>query len=117
MLFAGDDHSIVDALGRDAPSMAIDVVGYARSAGEARALAADLSPDVVLLDLEAPAMGGTAAIGLLKAQPGFPIVFVLSSEDTLFARTQSFAAGADGFVTKTEPGKLRALLAKVRPYL
>ena len=49
-------------------------------------------------------------------KPGMPILLVLTSQDTPGARTESFAAGADGFVTKTEPEeKLRALVAKIRP--
>src|SRR5262245_3693430 len=106
MLFAGDDEAVLEGLCRErALPTTVEVVGHARSAIEARTLAEELAPDVVLLDLEARALGGPSTIGEVKNHPGSPIVLVLAAEDTPAARTESFAAGADGFVTKSEPRK------------
>lgn len=94
----------------------IEIVGWARYRQEARMLAEELAADVVLMDVEAPEFQGAAAIRSVKVKPGRPILLVLTSEDTPSARTESFAAGADGFVTKTEAEeKLRALVATLRP--
>lgn len=116
MLVAGDDD--LEALCRRIACWpTIEIVGWARSAHEAKSLADQLTPDVVLMDIEAPACEGTAAIRKIKVRPGAPILLVLTSQDTPTARSESFAAGADGFVTKNEPEeKLRALVAKIRPY-
>jgi DNA-binding NarL/FixJ family response regulator len=119
VLVAGEDDAFLETLCREmewGPS--VEIVGHAHSLIEARALAERFAPDVVLLDLEAPGIGGAAAIHQMKTHPGTPIVLVLTSQDTPLARTESFAAGADGFVTKSDPKeKLRSLIAKIRPYL
>jgi DNA-binding NarL/FixJ family response regulator len=118
LLVAGNDDRYWDDLCRTIPPATVEIVGRARSAPEARALTADLRPDVVLLDLEAPSIGGPEAIGQVKRHPGAPIIVVLTSEDTPGARTASFAAGADGFVAKARSTeKLRALISKIRPSL
>ena len=119
VLIAGDDQAYLEDLCRGmAEPSPIEIVGRARSAEEAHALAERLTPDLILLDLEASGIGGPAAIGQVKTHPGAPIVLVLSSEATPMARTASFAAGADGFVAKADAReKLRALFAKIRPYV
>ena len=118
VLLAGDDAYLEDLCHGVTEPSTVEIVGRARTAEEAHALAEHLTPDLVLLDLEAPGIGGPAAIGRVRTHPGAPIVIVLSSEDTPMARTGSFAAGADGFVAKMEATeKLRALIAKIRPYV
>ena len=76
-----DDHAVVrhgirtllDALGD------ILVVGDVGSGGEAVLLAADLAPDVVLMDLVMPEMDGVEATRLLKQQSPRSHVIVLTS--------------------------------------
>jgi NarL family two-component system response regulator LiaR len=55
------------------------VVGEAGSGGEAVLIAADLAPDVVLMDLVMPEMDGVAATRLLKQQSPRSQVIVLTS--------------------------------------
>jgi NarL family two-component system response regulator LiaR len=55
------------------------VVGEASSGGEAVLLAADLVPDVVLMDLVMPAMDGVEATRLLKQRSPYSQVIVLTS--------------------------------------
>ncbi|HKD75555.1 MAG TPA: response regulator transcription factor [Ktedonobacterales bacterium] len=55
------------------------VVGDVGSGGEAVLLAADLAPDVVLMDLVMPEMNGVTAIRLLKQQSPCSQVIVLTS--------------------------------------
>ena len=117
LLVAGDD-SLETLCRRIACWPTLEIVGWARSAVEAKLLADELTPDVVLMDIESPACRGASAIRQVKMKPGAPILLVLTSDDTPTARSDSFAAGADGFVTKGDPEeKLRALVAKIRPYL
>ena len=119
VLLAGDDEPYLEGLCRGmAEASTVEIVGRARSAQEAHALAERLTPDLILMDLEAPAIGGSSAISQVRTHPGAPIVLVLTTDDTPTARTAAFAAGADGFVAKADATeKLRALIAKIRPYV
>jgi len=114
---AGGDDDVLRELCRKIASWpVIEIVGWARSAQESGALAAGLAPDIVLMDVEATGFEGSAAIQSVKVKPGKPFLLVLTSKDTPSTRTECFAAGADGFVTKTDPEeKLRALVAMIRP--
>ena len=73
----------------------IEVVGEAADGEEALLRAAALHPDLVLLDLEMPRLGGLAAIPRLRAQPHPPQIVAMSmygADDD--ARTRALAAGA-----------------------
>jgi DNA-binding NarL/FixJ family response regulator len=78
----------------------VAVVGTAADGEEALALAAKLRPDVVLMDLRMPGMGGTEATRRLRAEHPEVKVIVL----TTYADDQSVVgalqAGADGYLTK-----------------
>lgn len=58
-------------------------------------------PDVVLMDLEMPGIGGIAAIRRIKDLLGPPRVVVVTLHDSAAMRSQAYAAGADAFVTKS----------------
>lgn len=77
-----------------------DVVGEAADALEGVKLAAQLKPDLVLLDLHMPGVSGLEAIRTLReALPGVRIVMLTVSEeaDDLVA---ALRAGADGYLLK-----------------
>lgn len=75
---------------------AIDVIGRAGDGGEAVRMAAELSPDLVLMDVHMPGMSGVAATAVLAAF--FPnIRVVLMSAEPLPAM---MGTGACGFVHK-----------------
>jgi two-component system, OmpR family, response regulator ChvI len=57
-------------------------------------------PDLVLLDLHLPHLDGTEVTRYLKLLPNPPIVFIITSDDSLSAQTTSEAVGADAFVVK-----------------
>ncbi|WP_040809104.1 response regulator [Nocardia concava] len=99
-----DDHAVVRAglraLLASAPD--IDVIGEAGSGPEAVALAAHLSPDVVLMDLQLGGdMDGIEATRRITATPG-PHVLVLTTYDTDADITRAIAAGATGYLLKAE---------------
>jgi DNA-binding NarL/FixJ family response regulator len=78
----------------------IDVVGEATSGLEAVAHAAALEPDVLLMDLKMPDLGGIEATRrILQAQPGMRVLVVTMFEDdaSVFA---AMRAGARGYVLK-----------------
>src|SRR5437868_3074610 len=81
----------------------IEVVGEAADAEEVVALAAALSPDVVLLDAELPLADGEAATSRIKRiLPGVRIVALAGSADRQ-AVDRMIAAGADAYCVKGAP--------------
>ncbi len=82
----------------------IEIVGRALSAREAIEKVARLQPDLVLMDVAMPEMNGFAATRQIKDRPNPPRVIVLTLYDNDEYRAQARAAGADGFVAKSEFG-------------
>ena len=78
----------------------VDVVGLAATGSEAIMRAAELEPDVVLMDISMPDVDGVEATRrILAKQPATKVLMVTGSdarEDVDAART----AGAAGYVTK-----------------
>lgn len=89
----------------------IEVVGQASDGDEAVALARELKPDVVLMDLGMPGTGGLAATRLIKAElPEIKVVVLTVSESSedLF---EAIRSGAHGYLVKTtEAGEFFELL-------
>jgi DNA-binding NarL/FixJ family response regulator len=95
----------------------LELVGYARSGREALVQVAQLRPDLVLMDVVMPEMNGLDATRHLKAQPGAPRVIMLTLYDEEEYRVAAAAAGADGFIGKTEFGtQLPPLIRALYPY-
>jgi DNA-binding NarL/FixJ family response regulator len=112
-LLVVDDHLMVrEGLRSMLGDEGIEIVGEASSGGEAVRVAADLSPDVVLLDLELPDMDGLTVLRQLKENaPTLPVLVVTMHDNPALVR-RAVRAGAAGYVLK---GIGRAeLLASVR---
>jgi DNA-binding NarL/FixJ family response regulator len=78
----------------------VDVVGTATNGAEAVAAVAAHRPDVVLMDLNMPVLGGVAATGQIHAaSPGVTVVVLTTFDDdeSILAALQ---AGASGYLTK-----------------
>ena len=78
----------------------VAIVGRGRNGIEAVALADELKPDVVVLDLAMPEMGGLQATRLIKAQDEPPFVVIASHFDDAEHREHAQRAGADAFISK-----------------
>jgi DNA-binding NarL/FixJ family response regulator len=78
----------------------LNVVGQALNGLEAIAKTEALRPNVVLMDLAMPEMGGLQATRLIKAQTDPPYVYIASHFDDPEHRELAARAGADGFVSK-----------------
>jgi len=77
-----------------------DVVGGASSGTEALTLAESLQPDLILLDLSMPALGGLDALPTLrKLVPSARILILTMHDDPQYLR-QALKQGASGYVLK-----------------
>lgn len=111
-----DDHPVVRRGLRSllAEESDIKVLGEAVNGREAVALAAELHPDVILMDLVMPEMGGVEAIQAITAgQPDARILVMTSfaADDKVFP---SIKAGALGYLLKdSDPEDLISMIHQV----
>jgi DNA-binding NarL/FixJ family response regulator len=93
------------------------VIGEARDGEEAVALAQQLRPDLVLMDLGLPVLGGIEATRLIKQSLAHTRVLALTSHDEDESVFGALAAGADGYCLKgilRTPERFLAALTAVR---
>ncbi|TNC43600.1 response regulator [Mumia zhuanghuii] len=89
----------------------VETAGDGRSALQ---IMTERDPDVVLLDLGLPDVGGVAVIRRIRATSSVPIV-VLSARHESDDKVEALDAGADDYVTK--PFGMEELLARLRAAL
>jgi NarL family two-component system response regulator LiaR len=100
-----DDHPMMREALRDAliEESDLEVVGEADNGLDGLKLARELAPDVILMDLLMPEMGGLDAVARLRQeQPQVKIMVIssLENEEKILAAVQ---AGALGYFPKTAP--------------
>jgi DNA-binding NarL/FixJ family response regulator len=97
-----DDHPVVclGLLGIINGQPDMTVVGQAKSGGEAVALARKHSPDVILMDLRMPGMGGVEATELIRAERPDSAVIVLTTYQGDEDIRKALAAGAQSYLVK-----------------
>ena len=110
-----DDHAIMRSALRLVLERAggIAVVGEAVSAEDALAVIPALEPDVVLMDVRMPGLGGIDGTLAVKELAPVTRVLVLSMVVEEMTVRRAMAAGADGYVPKTatEDDLVRAIRA------
>ena len=101
-----DDHAVfLDELSHLLEEMReTNVVGRAESGEDALEQVAKLHPDLVLMDLTMPGMGGLEATRRLKSDAGAPRVIMLSLHEDPMYRRAALDVGANGFVPKSKLG-------------
>jgi len=113
LLFIEDDDSIRLAL-----RLALEDEGYeVREAADGRSgleSFAQAEPDLVLLDLRLPDIGGFEVCRTLRASSIVPIIIVTAQTDT-YDLVAGLEAGADDYVTK--PVVIKELAARIRALL
>ena len=97
-----DDHALLrqclQRMLEDDPELA--VIGEARNGAEAVELARELAPQVVVMDLEMPVMGGIqAARHILRLAPATAILMLSMTAEETSVR-DAFEAGAQGYLLK-----------------
>jgi len=78
----------------------IQVVGLAKNGAEALEKAAELKPDIVLMDVHMPVMDGVEATGrLIESQPGVKILILSTYDEDEYVR-KALKLGAAGYLLK-----------------
>ncbi len=97
-----DDHEIVRT-GIKLMLNAVDefeIVGEASSGEEAIGLARELKPDIILMDVNMPGIGGVeATVRLLRTDTAVKIL-IISSQNDDFLPARLISIGASGYLTK-----------------
>jgi two-component system response regulator NreC len=101
-ILLADDHAVLRSglrlLLTNQPGMT--VVGEASTGTETLGLAEDLQPDLILLDLSMPALGGLDALSVLrKLAPKTRILILTMHDDPQYLR-QALQNGAAGYMLK-----------------
>lgn len=110
-----DDHSVVrEGIRSVLATPGFSVVGEAGSGEEALQLAAQLRPDVILLDISMPGTSGLHIVERLRRDVPASRILILSVHDRTEYVLESVRAGAHGYLRKdTTPAELRAALQAV----
>lgn len=100
-LLLADDHRMLrDGLRRSLEDHGIEVVGEADDGEQAVQMVMDLAPDVVLMDVTMPVLGGVEATRRLSRDaPGVRVV-MLTMHDDSDVLAQALSAGAIGYLVK-----------------
>ncbi|MBI2429592.1 MAG: response regulator transcription factor [Ignavibacteriales bacterium] len=80
----------------------ITVVGKAYSGAEAIRCSAEMKPDLILMDLAMPEMGGLEATRLIKQKADPPRIIIVTMHESEEYRTAADEAGADGYISKSD---------------
>jgi DNA-binding NarL/FixJ family response regulator len=95
-----DDHRLLREAFAQLLQAGCDVVGAVADGRAVLAAAAELRPDIVVLDIAMPLLNGLDAARQLKREmPGVKVIFLTVSEDPDLA-AEAFRVGASGYLLK-----------------
>jgi two-component system, response regulator PdtaR len=111
LLVVDDHHLVRQALVELLTQAGFEIVGEGADGADAVALAKQLEPDLVLMDLRMPVLGGLDAARLIKdADPAIQVV-LLSAFESPALEQQAEEAGCFAYLVKGgPPGDLRLVL-------
>jgi len=101
-----DDHAVVRAGVRRLleQESSFDVIGEAESGEKAYQLFGELNPDVMVMDLSMPGMGGLESIRRILMRDEKARILVLSMHEDLSFANQALKLGAKGYLIKNTLG-------------
>jgi len=110
-----DDHRIVREALRMVLATECEVVAEAADGEQAVALAAQLKPQVVVMDLAMPGIGGlSAARRIAKEAPACKVLMLSQYDDEEYVLEALGEAGCAGYVVKTDAARARSAQADRR---
>ena len=98
-----DDHTVVRSgiarlLERDD---SIEIAGEAESGEQAYRLFNDIEPDVVVMDMSMPGIGGLESLRRIKNKDAGAKVLMFSMHENINFAVQAMTSGASGYLTKS----------------
>jgi len=100
VLLADDHRMLRQGLGRSLAEEGFDIVGEAENGEQAVRMAAELQPDIVLMDVSMPEMDGVEATRIIR-DGGSPIqVIMLTMHADKEVLAEAIRAGASGYLVK-----------------
>ncbi len=114
ILVVDDDRSVRESLRRSLQFNGYDV-DMASDGAEALALVHSINPDVIIMDVMMPRLGGLDATRALRSAGNDVPILVLTARDAISDRVEGLDAGADDYLAK--PFALDELLARLRALL
>ena len=100
-LLLADDHRMLrEGLRRSMTDEGFDVVGEAENGEEAVRMAAELQPDVILMDVSMPEMDGVEATRAIAQHEDAPRVIMLTMHADADVLANAIRAGASGYLVK-----------------
>lgn len=107
-ILLADDHAVIsEAFRLILENAGMDVVAVAENGREAVALALELDPDIVLLDIAMPEMDGLAALSVIRYLRPEVLIFMLTSYADKQYLARAGELGANGFFSKSvDPAQL-----------
>jgi two-component system, response regulator PdtaR len=99
VLIAEDNELVSLTLEEQLSNLGYTVVGVARTGTEAVRLCTDLSPDIVIMDMQMPELGGDAAAQQIARQHPTPVIMLTAYSDSEHIR-KAESSGALGYLVK-----------------
>ncbi|WP_266168005.1 response regulator transcription factor [Dyella subtropica] len=98
-----DDHPMINEVVRSLleRSGEFQVLAECINGSSGLAAARDLRPDLLVIDLDIPLLGGVEVIHRLRQSGESIAILMISAADEVVAGVRAFRAGADGFVHKS----------------
>jgi two-component system, NarL family, response regulator NreC len=106
-ILIADDHEVVRAgvraMVENEPDF--EVCGIATNGREAVALATELKPDIVIVDMTMPELDGVQVVRQIKRALPQTEMLVFSAHESESIITEVFVAGAKSYIRKTDAGR------------
>jgi DNA-binding NarL/FixJ family response regulator len=100
-ILIADDHALFrDGLRSLLTAQGHEVIGEAKNGREAVAMARELAPEMVLMDLSMPEVDGLAATKLITAEMPQVKVVILTASDSDATLFEAVKSGAQGYLVK-----------------
>ena len=100
VLLADDHRMLREGLHRSLTEEGFDVVGEADNGEQAVSLAAELQPDIVLMDVSMPQMDGVEATRAIRATGSETRILMLTMHADKDVLADAIRAGASGYLVK-----------------